>query len=88
MNQCSGAEVFKLMDTHGLPLEIINQMLREKETFFSVPEFITAAKSGGWPDKRIMHTLIGASPLTGQPMAELILKISLILYPPPPIPFP
>ncbi|MCJ7828549.1 MAG: hypothetical protein MUP81_02280 [Dehalococcoidia bacterium] len=37
-----GAEIFKLMDTHGLPLEIITELLREKGEAFDVVQFIEA----------------------------------------------
>lgn len=39
----NGGEVFKLMDTYGLPLDIIVMELREKKMGFNVVEFIVAA---------------------------------------------
>ncbi len=75
MKVYSGQAIFLLVDTHGLPLDIINMMLREQGDIFRADEFIEVAKKGGWPDKRILNTMISASPLQGQPLAELILKI-------------
>lgn len=79
MQVYSGHEIFKLVDTHGLPLDIINMVLREDGDIFRADEFIEAAKKGGWPDKRILNTMISASPLQGQELAELILKIQKML---------
>ena len=39
----SGKAVFRLMDTHGLPLDLINEELRAKELCFNVVEFVEAA---------------------------------------------
>lgn len=75
MLQYSGAEIFKLVDTHGLPLDIINMSLREKNAFFNCEEFIAAAKTAGWTPKRIVNTLISASPLQGDKLAELKSKL-------------
>lgn len=79
MSVYSGHDIFKLMDTHGLPLDVINMMLREQGDIFNAAEFIEAAKKSGWPDKRILNTMISASPLQGQELAELILKIQKML---------
>lgn len=38
-----GAIIFKIMDTHGTPLEIINEMLRAEGAGFSVIQFVEAA---------------------------------------------
>jgi len=39
----NGAEVFKLMDTKGLPLDSINEILRANHIGFNVVQFIEAA---------------------------------------------
>ncbi len=54
----SGYEVFKLMDTYGLPLDIIVMELREKKMGFNVVEFIEAAKKAGWKSSRVRWTLL------------------------------
>ena len=38
-----GHDVFKLMDSCGLPLEIITEQCREKDMYFNVYEFIVSA---------------------------------------------
>lgn len=78
MKQYSGEDVFKLVDTHGLPLEIVNMQLREVGGWFDVTEFISAAKS--WPKDRIYLTLIGSSPLQGEKMEELKVKLKSLIY--------
>lgn len=57
----SGYDIFKLVDTHGLPLDIVNLMLREKGESFNTPEFIIAALKGKWTPKRIELTLIASA---------------------------
>ena len=48
-----GNYVFKLVDTHGLPLDIIVLELRDRGEGFDVVEFIKAAYKAGWKKKRI-----------------------------------
>lgn len=79
MTQYDGAEIFKLMDTYGLPLDIINMMLRERGAFFSAPEFIQAAKIGRWKEERIYQTLLSASPLQGNERSKLSDKLKQII---------
>ena len=43
----NGAFVFKLMDTRGLPLEIITDGLRERNMVFDVAGFVEAADRSG-----------------------------------------
>lgn len=38
-----GYTIFKLMDTYGLPLDLINDLLREKNVAFNAVEFVAAA---------------------------------------------
>lgn len=57
----SGREIFKLMDTHGLPLEIINEILRERGEAFNVVEFVDAAiESKNFTYEKIRGKLIEA----------------------------
>lgn len=49
--------MFKLVDTQGLPLDIIVMELREKGLGFDVTEFIGAAKKAGWKEKRVSWML-------------------------------
>ena len=39
----SGEAVFRLMDTHGLPLDLINEELRSRQLCFNVVEFVEVA---------------------------------------------
>ena len=75
----NGADIFKLVDTHGLPLEIVNMQLREQGSFFNVEEFISAAKKS-WTDDRIYLTLVGSSPLQGEKMEELKERLKKTIY--------
>jgi len=57
----SGAEIFKLMDTRGLPLEIINEELRIRGLAFNGVEFIEAAlASKNFSYERIKERLVEA----------------------------
>lgn len=48
-----GGFIFKMVSEQGLPLEIINMQLREKQQAFNIEQFIQAAKKGGWTAKRV-----------------------------------
>jgi len=39
----SGKNIFKLMDTKGLPLDLITLELRQRQAIFNVVEFVEAA---------------------------------------------
>jgi alanyl-tRNA synthetase len=52
-----GEEIFKLMDTSGLPLDIINLQLRDNDMHFEVEGFIKAAIKAGWKRKTIFDNL-------------------------------
>lgn len=52
-----GDEIFKMVDTYGLPLDIIVLELREKGRGFDVLGFIDKALSVGWTKKRIYNML-------------------------------
>jgi alanyl-tRNA synthetase len=55
----SGTEIFKLMDSHGLPLDLINDMLRDNNMGFNVLEFVQAAyKSKNFKRDRILRVLL------------------------------
>lgn len=71
----SGKEVFKLMDTHGLPLDIINMMLREKGDFFNIKEFIEEGHKSKWTRHRLYQTLISSTLLREQELETLGKKI-------------
>lgn len=53
----SGYDVFNLVDREGLPLDIINIMLREKGKGFNIAEFIESAKKATWTAKRTYDLL-------------------------------
>lgn len=49
--------VFKLLDTHGVPLPIICDFLRCIPAAFSVPDFIADARKAGWKEHKIFAVL-------------------------------
>lgn len=53
----SGSEVFHLVATHGLPLEIINLQLKEQNKAFNVIDFIDEAAEH-WTAERTYKTLM------------------------------
>ena len=56
-----GKYVFELMDTHGLPLEIVNEKLRELDTGFNVITFIESAiESKNYTYQTIKNRLVQA----------------------------
>jgi len=58
-----GHKVFKLMDTKGLPLEIITLELRQKGLGFNVPEFVDEAlKTGNYTLDTIRNKLLSCLP--------------------------
>jgi len=60
----SGDTIFKLMDTHGLPLDVITEILRRKDLGFDLFGFIKAAKaSKNYSKKRIRTILVDNAPL-------------------------
>ena len=50
----SGAWVFKLVATHGLPLDVILDRVFPDGTAITWHEFCAAAINGGWSPKRIL----------------------------------
>lgn len=57
----NGSEVFKLVDTHGIPLDVIVLELRDKNRAFNIAQFIEAASLQGWPEKRTVSTIVATS---------------------------
>ena len=57
----SGEAIFRLMDTHGLPLEVITEELRNKQKCFNVVEFVEVAlASKNFSYKTIKNRLLEA----------------------------
>lgn len=57
----SGKAIFRLMDTQGLPLSVINEILRTKQMCFNVVEFVEAAlASKNFSYKTIKNRLLEA----------------------------
>ena len=52
--------VFNLVDTHGLPLEIIILECEDRGIVVAWDEFIKDAREHGWTDKTIRTKVIGA----------------------------
>lgn len=61
MKVLCGEKIFRLMDTRGLPLDIIVLELRDSAMAFNVKTFIDTALKSGWKPKRIMWTLKSAN---------------------------
>jgi alanyl-tRNA synthetase len=53
-----GSVVFNMVDRHGLPIMVINSILRRKSLGFDVIGFIAAARVAGWKDRTIRTTLL------------------------------
>lgn len=49
--------VFALYDTHGLPLEVAFEALRERGMVPSWVEFFDDARAAGWPYRRVLARL-------------------------------
>jgi alanyl-tRNA synthetase len=58
----NGAEVFKLTDTVGYPLELVTLSLRERGLGFDVPGFMRAARLAGWSQKRTLARILEGAP--------------------------
>ena len=72
MTILAGDKVFHLMDTHGVPLVVINDILREKGLAFNVVEFIEAAlRSGNYTFEKIKARLLEDINEKDRFMAEL-----------------
>ena len=55
-----GGKIFKLVDTWGLPLDIIVMELRERGLGFNVLQFAQSAKKAGWKSGRV-HWMLKSS---------------------------
>lgn len=70
-----GRWIFQLMDTQGLPFDMINEMLKEYGLCFDLGGFLVAAVKSGNFSKRRLHALLDDSfPETKQhwmPVLEL-----------------
>lgn len=61
MIMLSGKEIFRIMDTHGLPLEVITEEVRNKQMCFNVVEFVEVAlASKNFTYKTIKNRLLEA----------------------------
>jgi alanyl-tRNA synthetase len=56
----SGKFLFKLSDTHGLPIEIAVQEILEKGLSINWLEFIKAAQIAGWKNRKIKEKIKSA----------------------------
>lgn len=55
----AGEHIFKLMDSYGLPLDIIHELLAERHIAVDVPGFILAAhKSKNYSKERLINLMI------------------------------
>jgi alanyl-tRNA synthetase len=54
-----GEQIFKLMDSQGIPLDFIQEMLKDHNLAFDVPGFILAArKSKNYSREKLTNLLI------------------------------
>ena len=53
--------LFKLHDTHGLPLDISVMIMAERGLTPNFDEFVLAAKAKGWSDRKIRATVSEAA---------------------------
>jgi len=53
-----GHEIFLLVDSIGLPLNIIVLELREKGLSFNIAEFIESARDAGWKRMRVYNMVL------------------------------
>jgi len=54
----SGHDIFKLVDTFGLPLEIIVLELKDRKLAFNVAEFIESAHKAKWKKERVYNMIL------------------------------
>ena len=70
-----GREIFKLIDSCGMPLYLINELLRENNQFFDIEDFIIAAKSSkNYKDKSRLRSLFIDNMLSHKDN-EIIIKL-------------
>lgn len=69
----SGYDVFKIMDTKGLPLDVINETLRANDCGFNVVQFIEAAlASRNFTYQTIKQRLLSAHIGDRENMSQLL----------------
>ena len=56
----SGEFLFKLSDTHGLPIEIATEKMLEKGLTINWFEFVQAAQNAGWKNRKIKEKIKSA----------------------------
>jgi len=56
----SGEFLFKLSDTHGLPIEVATQEILEKGHSINWFEFIKSAEKAGWKKRKIIEKIKSA----------------------------
>jgi alanyl-tRNA synthetase len=69
------AHTFKMFDAHGLPLDIMLDLLKENNMIPDWTDFYNEASASGWQDKTIrnrVHTAVNDS--YGQEQAERVLN--------------
>lgn len=72
MKIVKGSEVFRLVDTYGIPLDIVVLEFRQKGLGFNIKTFIDSALKAGWKKKRIFWVLKSAQ--TTEPEAIKIIE--------------
>ena len=76
----SGYDIFKLVDTFGLPLEIIVLELRDRKMAFNVAEFIQSAKKAGWKKERVYNMVLYSGTMVGNKEFEDKLNMFIEYY--------
>lgn len=59
-SQISGEVLFKLSDTHGLPIEIATEEILKKGLLINWHEYCLAAAKAGWSNKKIKEKIKSA----------------------------
>lgn len=59
-SQFSGEVLFKLSDTHGLPIEIATEEILKKGLLINWREYCLAAANAGWSNRKIKEKIKSA----------------------------
>ena len=78
----SGAVIFRLVDTHGIPLGVLDYALQRMGLGYDMAGFVRAALGAGWGLKTIrgrLHELVVDSGLTPSDRDFALEKIDVLL---------
>ena len=78
----SGAVIFRLVDTHGIPLGVLDYAMQRMGLGYDMAGFVRAALGAGWSLKTIrvrLHELVVDSGLTPSDRDVALEKIDVLL---------